>query len=83
MFQMMKDDKTCGMCLNVKKFKIFLTFSNDLTFFFLNIEIETPFTVMVFDQCSDNNLQTTWRKSIHYFLKNETSGRRQIIFFLN
>ena len=45
--------ETCGMCLNITKVQNFPKFSNDLTLFFPNTKIETPFTVMVFDQCKD------------------------------
>lgn len=44
---------TCGMCLNITKIYPFPTFSNDLTSFDENIDIKTPFSVMVFDQCKD------------------------------
>ena len=44
---------TCGMCLNVTNIKTMPKFSNDLTYFEPTSEIDTPFLVMVFDQCKD------------------------------
>ena len=44
---------TCGMCLNITKIHPFPKFSNDLTSFEENMDIKTPFSVMVFDQCKD------------------------------
>lgn len=45
--------ETCGMCLNITKIQNFPFFSNDLTQYKKDLEIETPFLVMVFDQCKD------------------------------
>ena len=44
---------TCGMCLNITKLENFPIFSDDLTLYEKDTEMETPFTVMVFDQCND------------------------------
>lgn len=44
---------TCGMCLNITNIKRIPTFSNDLTNYEPNTEIQTPFLAMVFDQCKD------------------------------